>query len=437
MSIIQKFMDKFNLINEKEDFNTVHTEIEQGVYFRGTNLWVLIFAIFIASIGLNVNSTAVIIGAMLISPLMGPIVGAGYSLATYDFSLFKASMRNYVFAMLAGLITSTLYFMITPINGAHSELLARTSPNIYDVLIALFGGLAGILVIGSKRKGNVVPGVAIATALMPPLCTAGYGLATGNFQFLFGALYLFVINSVFIGLATLITTRVIYRFPVASHLSDKQKRKANNWLYIIVLCTTLPSLYFGYMLVQQEKFSSAAASYIKNETNFPNEFLLKSEVDASTKTIKLIFGGKGITSSDIKRLEQSLEQYKLQDAKLIVQKGFSIQDTQKEETENQRLQNELNILKQKYGLMQLDYDSLVKNQKLGIQLNKEIKIFFPSITNCYANFTSTSDSLQPRALLFFAESQENMEEPIDPSKIKQWLQIKYPNTKVLLEISYR
>src|SRR5690606_38047795 len=144
----------------------------------GTNLWILIFAILIACVGLNVNSTAVIIGAMLISPLMGPILGMGYGLATYDFNLFRKSLINFGFAVASGLVASTLYFMVTPSGEAHSELLARTQPNIYDVIIALAGGLAGIVAISSKQKGNVIPGVAIATALMPPLCTAGYGLAT-------------------------------------------------------------------------------------------------------------------------------------------------------------------------------------------------------------------------------------------------------------------
>ena len=286
-------LNKFDLLQERDDFNVVHDEIESGISFRGTNLWVLIFAIIIASVGLNVNYTAVIIGAMLISPLMGPIIGVGYGIATYDFKMLKSALRNYIFAMIAGLCASALYFALTPINAAQSELLSRTSPNIYDVLIALFGGFAGIVVLASKRKGNVVSGVAIATALMPPLCTAGYGLAMGNWSFFFGALYLYTINSVFIAVATMVTTR-FYRFPVASYLSDKAKRKANYLVYFIVLFTALPSLYFGYRLVKFEEFKQHAKDFISNETNIPNEFLLKQDVDTVNKVISLVFGGKGL-----------------------------------------------------------------------------------------------------------------------------------------------
>lgn len=176
---IGKVLQFFSLESELEDQDSVYEEIKKGIIFKGTNLWILIFAIIVASVGLNMNSTAVIIGAMLISPLMGPINGMGYSIATYDFELFKKSTKNFAFAIIASLVASATYFALSPVSTANSELLARTSPTIYDVLIALFGGLAGIVAISSKQKGNVIPGVAIATALMPPLCTAGYGLATG------------------------------------------------------------------------------------------------------------------------------------------------------------------------------------------------------------------------------------------------------------------
>src|SRR5574344_825089 len=200
--MLKRLGQLFNLDTEVENFDNIHQEILKGVSFRGTNLWILFFAIIVASVGLNMNSTAVIIGAMLISPLMGPINGMGYSIATYDFDLFRKSAKNFLFAILSSLVASTLYFVLSPVSTAHSALLARTSPTIYDVLIALFGGLAGIVAISSKQKGNVIPGVAIATALMPPLCTAGYGIATRQFDFFFGAFYLFTINTIFIAIAS-------------------------------------------------------------------------------------------------------------------------------------------------------------------------------------------------------------------------------------------
>ena len=190
---LRRILQLIDLDSDLDSFANIHDTIEKELVFKGTNLWILVFAILVASVGLNMNSTAVVIGAMLISPLMGPINGIGYSIATYDFPLFKQAVKNFGFAVLAGLIASTAYFAMSPISTAHSELLARTSPTIYDVLIAFFGGMAGIVAITSKKKGNVIPGVAIATALMPPLCTAGYGLATGQFTYFFGALYLLTI----------------------------------------------------------------------------------------------------------------------------------------------------------------------------------------------------------------------------------------------------
>jgi uncharacterized hydrophobic protein (TIGR00271 family) len=184
---ITNLVDSFRLNNEKEDFSIISENIDSGVVFKGTNLWILVFAIFICSLGLNVNSTAVVIGAMLVSPLMGPIIGLGFGLATSDISLLKKALYNYLFAGIVAILASTLYFALTPMHVAQTEMLSRISPNIYDVFIAFFGGLAGIVAIASKMKGNVIPGVAIATALMPPLCTAGYGLATLQWSFFFGA----------------------------------------------------------------------------------------------------------------------------------------------------------------------------------------------------------------------------------------------------------
>ena len=182
----------FNAFPEKDCEDEVVAQISDGVDFHGATLWVLIFAIFIASLGLNVNSTAVIIGAMLISPLMGPIIGMGLAVGIADLKLFKRALTNYLITTVISVVTATIYFTISPITEAQSELLARTSPTLYDVLIALFGGAAGILAISTKSKNNVIPGVAIATALMPPLCTAGYGFAMGNTSYFFGAFYLYL-----------------------------------------------------------------------------------------------------------------------------------------------------------------------------------------------------------------------------------------------------
>src|SRR5574344_1259684 len=241
-NIISKIRAHFNIMPDKEDEQEIISQITSGISFRGANLWVLIFAIFTASLGLNVNSTAVIIGAMLISPLMGPIIGMGLSIGIGDWELLKRSITNYGVATLISVVTATLYFLITPLTDAQSELLARTSPTLYDVLIALCGCAAGILALSTKGKGNVIPGVAIATALMPPLCTAGYGLAVGNLSYFFGAFYLFFINTVFICLATFIGTRMLKFRPV--HVVDSERVvRVRRYVFLIVIVTMIPAAY--------------------------------------------------------------------------------------------------------------------------------------------------------------------------------------------------
>ncbi|MDA7837023.1 TIGR00341 family protein [Salibacteraceae bacterium] len=224
--------------------------IKKGVEFKGTNIWILIFAILIASIGLNMNSAAVIIGAMLISPLMGPIMGLGMGVGTNDFALIKKAAKNLGIMVGISVITSTIYFFLTPLSDAQSELLARTTPTIWDVMIALFGGLAGIVAGSRREKSNAIPGVAIATALMPPLCTAGYGIATGNLAYFAGAFYLFTINSVFISLSTIIIVRFL-RYPTKSFVDTIREKRVKRWIAIIVVLVTLPSFWIAFNLVKK------------------------------------------------------------------------------------------------------------------------------------------------------------------------------------------
>ncbi len=329
---LQDLLDNFKLKSHRENFRSIIKTIDAGVTFQGTNLWVLVFAIFIASLGLNVNSPAVIIGAMLVSPLMGPIMGMGLAMGINDLQLLRKALTNYAFAAAVSLITSTLFFLISPINEAHSELLARTSPNIYDVMIAFFGGLAGILATASKLKGNVLPGVAIATALMPPLCTAGYGIATGQIRFFAGAFYLFIINTVFIALATLLTVRFM-RFPYREQPDPARALKVRRIIWGVTLLTILPSVYLGYQIVVDTRFLHQAEKYIEFESAIPGDFLLKKSIDAQKRQITLTFGGKPITSAQIADLRKKLSAYGIADAQLEVKQGFEVNDVkQKPET---------------------------------------------------------------------------------------------------------
>ena len=239
-----------DLKHDQEATSQTYEAIASGTEFRGTNLWVLIFAIFVASLGLNMNSIPVIIGAMLISPLMGPIQGVGLGIAVSDLTLVKKSFINLAVATIFSMLTSCFYFLISPIDEARSELLARTTPTIYDVLIAFFGGMAGIIATASKGKGNVIPGVAIATALMPPLCTSGYGLATLQMKFFFGAFYLYMINCVYIGFATWLGVRIL-KIPKVAMTDLVKKKKIIRAVTFIVLITALPSIYITYKILKE------------------------------------------------------------------------------------------------------------------------------------------------------------------------------------------
>lgn len=316
--------ERFNLEEDKANEEEIIDNVKKGIEFKGMNLWVLIFAIFIASIGLNVNSTAVIIGAMLISPLMGPIMGIGLGIGINDFDLIKKSYKNLGIAVLISVFTSTIYFLITPLSDAQSELLARTTPTIWDVMIALFGGLAGIVAATRKSISNVIPGVAIATALMPPLCTAGFGLATGNLYYFFGAFYLFFINSVFISLATYVIVRFL-KFSKKEFLdSDKEKRVKRSIIFV-VLITIIPSIVMAYNIVNRTFTEKNVQLFINNELIFPNSQVISRNInhDSSRVNIEVFMIGAPVEQDLIDAAKQKLPKYKLQNANLIVKQGIN------------------------------------------------------------------------------------------------------------------
>lgn len=384
---IRRTVDAFKLNNEKEEFDLIYTSIDNGVVFKGTNLWILVFAIFIASLGLNVNSSAVIIGAMLISPLMGPIIGMGFGIATTNLELLKKASYNYLFAALVGITTSTIYFSLTPINVAQTEMLARTSPNIYDVLIAFFGGLAGIVAIASKMKGNVIPGVAIATALMPPLCTAGYGLATLQLEFFFGAFYLFFINTVFISLATLLTARIL-KFPQKEIVNTKIAKRTNRIILIVTILTILPSIYFGYTMVQQDRYNQKAAEFIKSEIAthpIPNVYLLKEEVDAANQKITLTYGGELIPKEEQEAMKRKLSIFKLENTTLEIKQGFANLKDQEEinplAAELLAKEKIITSINDELKIKDANLDSVQMIRDIGGQVYKELKAQYSTVSS--------------------------------------------------------
>lgn len=408
----------FDLHKDKADDDTIYERINNGTEFAGSNLWTLIFAIFIASIGLNVNSTAVIIGAMLISPLMGPIVGIGYSLGTYDIPLLKKAAKNLAIAVVISILTSSLYFTITPLHEAQSELLARTNPTTWDVFIAFFGGLAGI--VGSSRKeiSNTVPGVAIATALMPPLCTAGYGISIGNWMYFGGAIYLFCINSVFICLSALL----IIRFLKFKHLKIENpdlERKVRRYISIIVIITVLPSIYLAYKMVNKTIFENNAKRFVENECNFNNAHLIKSSFyyRNGNPGIELLVIGDGVDSTTIKTLKEKLQSYSLASTKLTIEQSL----TQAAKIDEGLLKNQLlnELLKQQ--------SEKEKGNNIGDveHIVSEVKTLFPVVSTIAIAETpvyTISDSVKAvnynMAIVSFSKEPPSAEK----AKLKEWLQ---------------
>ena len=319
-TILATVRSHFTVKQDMEDEKEIVAQITGGVTFKGANLWVLIFAIFIASLGLNVNSTAVIIGAMLISPLMGPIIGMGLAIGINDFMLLRRAARNFGIATVISILTATVYFIVTPLGEAQSELLARTSPTIYDVLIATFGGAAGILALCTKGKGNVIPRVAIATALMPPLCTAGYGLATGHILYFLGAFYLFFINTVFISLSTYVGVRLMH-FHRKEFLDSGQARKSRRAIMFIAILTIIPSVLMTVGIVRRSIFDNNLNRFVKTELAQMGTQVISTGRDQERKTIDIVAVGREISDSTIRVAQKNLVHYNLADYRLNVIQG--------------------------------------------------------------------------------------------------------------------
>lgn len=376
---ILRLLTYFRLGDNAEDPAVALESIERNVVFKGTNLLILVFAILIASVGLNMNSAAVIIGAMLISPLMGPIVGVGAGLGVLDLKLVRRSLKNLAFAVAASVVTSTLYFLVTPLDEAHSEILARTSPTIWDVLIALGGGFAGIIAAASRDRGNVVPGVAIATALMPPLCTAGYGLAQGEWTYFAGAFYLFLINSVFIALATLATVRWL-KYPARQHADAATTRRIRNFTVMTVLFTAVPSIYLAWRLVGENTFTQRAQSFIAAEATLPDNFLVERQVDPRSRSIVLTYMGEGLSEEQEADLRKRLVVHGLEGADLTLRTGLSLKELGREERmRNAGLQRQLEEQRALMARLTAIKDSLAERESFREELMREALALEPDL----------------------------------------------------------
>ena len=370
----------FNLMHDKEDEHAVIEQVKGSIAFRGTNLWILMFAILIASLGLNVNSTAVIIGAMLISPLMGPIIGMGLSVGISDFDLLKQSLKNYGVATLISVLTATLYFFISPLSEARSELLARTAPTLYDVLIAFCGGAAGVLALTTKSKGQVIPGVAIATALMPPLCTAGYGLATAQWSYFFGAFYLFFINTVFIALSTFFGVKLL-RFHSRTNLMPELAKRGKRMVAIVVIVTMIPAAVMTINIVQKDIFERNLKSFVDQKLAQRGTQIISYNVEHDTLSVVAV--GRVISDAEIEAAQANVADYKLRGLTLTVIQGADAEGIENlAATFNTRVNaanDEVVRLGHQVTLLEDELKSYRSYEELSTSLTAEVKPLFSQV----------------------------------------------------------
>lgn len=431
---------RFDLKEDSAPQQEVVENVRKGIDFKGMNLWILMFAVFVASLGLNVNSTAVIIGAMLISPLMGPITGIGLSLGINDFEMLKAAWRNFLLMVIVSLVTSTVYFIISPISTAQSELLARTSPTTYDVLIAFFGGLAGMVAQTRKDKAvTVVSGVAIATALMPPLCTAGFGIATGNLQFFLGALYLFTINAVFIAVATYLVV-LLLRYDKKTILDPVRQKKNNRYITIIIILVGVPSLLFGAHIVRRTSFEENVDRYVSKVFQFNRTMIVDYtkdfHYDGKKSKVEIRLVGEPLSNDVIDNARAQMDDYGLYKTELIVKQADS----------DERLD---------IGKLQKSYADIIdeKNNQIrelrgrlssltaidtlsGADISRELSLVTSNIGSIsLSKHTTYADGKAEGTSVVAIVKAADDSEPIDLEKIRMWLSVrtKNGNVKVIRE----
>lgn len=421
----------FDLSGDCASMEEIRNRIEADASIKGTNLAILIMAILIASVGLNMNSTAVIIGAMLISPLMGGIVATGYGMASYDMRFIRRSLIKLFFQVLFSLAASALYFTLSPISTASPELLSRTAPTIWDVIIALCGGLAGAIGNTRVEKSNVVPGVAIATALMPPLCTAGYGIAVHSFTYFMGALYLFFINSFFIALAGFVIFKILC-VPVSPQVSALHFQRLRRALIGVGIIVTVPSIYFAYQSVNANIEESQIQKFLQQEARFDRSNVISHEL--SGKTLRLDLVGMPLTEEQIAGLQQALQQYsRLRDIQLKVVQDRSDSTLSKEDIQqiiNNKLDgnegNKGQSYKEQAHRYYPDYQQAERDKQLIRTVREQAPILFPVVRDVQGGSIVAADadgkgdvSYQKFAVQVYVSQPMARQEAV---KLQQWIE---------------
>ncbi len=370
------------------DINRAQNYIVSSIRFSGANVWILIFAIVIASVGLNVNSIPVVIGAMLISPIMGPIMGVGLALGINDTGLLKKSFKNLIVMTLVSIFVSTLFFVVTPLDlETPTELLARTNPTIYDVFIALFGGFAVIVEVCKKEKGTVIAGAAIATALMPPLCTAGYGIASGSIAYFAGAFYLYFINSVFIALATFLTVRYLH-FPFVKFTDSVKQKKVNRSITIFTIILIIPSIYSAISVIRENSFNLNAKKFVNENTNMESSYIYDYKISHAAgqhSTLTIAIAGEPLSDKDINILRDKLSEFNINEDQLVVNQNSTFSPSNG--VDNNELVNSLldrsDVKEQRMREQIVGMERVINTYKSrelpGEQIAKEVKAQFPQL----------------------------------------------------------
>jgi uncharacterized hydrophobic protein (TIGR00271 family) len=448
VSLVEYFKNVVN-IREEVDYEGSVVAIQKDIDFKGVNVWILGASIVIASIGLNVNSTAVIIGAMLVSPLMGPIVGIGLSVGINDFQMLTRSLKSLGTAVLISVIVSTIYFLLTPFGEVQSELIARTKPNLLDVLIAIFSGIA--LIVAKTQRGtvaSVIFGVAIATALMPPLCTAGYGLANGNWQFFLGAFYLFLINSVFIALSTWLIVKYL-KFPLASYMDEVKQKRVKNYIFIISLIIIIPSGFTFWSTIQESIFESEAETFITENFVFEGSEVINKKITYNTDSpskIEVFMIGEIVTEKNEKELNRKLASSGMKNVSLKI---YQSKDQTNEIAGKLSAEVKTGIIEEIYR----KNEDLIKNKDEKIEflenelmryrkdtipftsIKKEIKIQYPQITkmsygiNIKTDFESHQDTL-PVFYITWGKNTTDINTKDKTKALQDWLRVRLDNQKV-------
>ncbi|WP_340074297.1 DUF389 domain-containing protein [Leptobacterium sp. I13] len=442
---IRKFLKELLDIRKETDRDTTIDSIKNDISFKGHTAWILVCSIFIASVGLNANSTAVVIGAMLISPLMGPILGIGMAIAINDIDTLRRSLKNFGVMVGLSVLTAFMFFYLFPLREESSELLARTAPDIRDVLIAFFGGLA--LVIARAKKGtiaSVIFGVAIATALMPPLCTVGFGLAIGNFEYAGGAMYLFIINTIFIGLATFLVLKLL-RFPMVRYANSKRRKRIAQLASFVAFIVMVPAIYTFYNVFQESLFRSQAKQFINERiatyqlsgnSKFLENFTNITYENAEESAIELVFmGDKGIPDNIINTWENQKTAYpKLKNTTLKIVDGAKNDDEEKYRFVNELYESQKAELLDKDRKLQLLENEIAKLGKLPINqipfeaIINEAKVNYENLREIgYSSVVKTNFQRIDTLSVFLVRWKDTISDTIiqkDQDRLKRWLQVK-------------